>query len=435
MQGIHFQSRASWREEAHALGFNVALLENPAYWIEAISQPFCLQFNVAEIKAIAKATEEINQLALAMVAHVCTAPNSDELMDKLLIPEAFRQAIRLSWQRHDRSLYGRLDLAVSGNGIKLFELNFDTPTGLPESAVLQMAWYQAMRDNGELGFGGFEQSDQFNFIQDNLLEAFNPALWPRASTGTGVAFTGTSAAAATPIHFGYYRHADEDAETVKYLYGCSQLAGLQSKLIVINDLNRSAASDLSDTETSNAELCDLEGLAVQTLFKLYPWEQIFIDEERLHKNGKSLFLPLLLSNQTVFIEPVWKSLLGSKACLALLWQMYPNHPLLLETYFENNGAVAELCQRPHVRKAIFGREGANIEIVFPEDNTRSEKSRGEFSDRGFIVQAYEAMPQFEDYNLLVGSWIVNNRAVGIGIRADQSKITGRKALFVPHFVA
>ena len=79
MQGIHFQSRAGWREQAQALGFNVALLDSPAYWVEAISQPFCLQLSVAEIKAIAKATEEINQLALAMVAHVCTAPNSDEL--------------------------------------------------------------------------------------------------------------------------------------------------------------------------------------------------------------------------------------------------------------------------------------------------------------------------------------------------------------------
>lgn len=424
MQGIYFQSRANWREEAHALGFDVALLDNPAYWVEAIPQPFCLQFSVAEIKAIAKATEEINQLALDMVAHVCTAPNSDELMEKLLVPQAFRKAIRLSWQRLDRSLYGRLDLAVSGNGIKLFELNFDTPTGLPESAVLQMAWYQAMCDSGEFKIRKIEQSDQFNFIQDNLLEALNPSLWSQVSSSSDAL-----------VHFGYYRHAKEDAETVKYLYGCSQLAGLQSKLIVINDLKRTAAAGKSIADTDDARLCDLDGLAVQTLFKLYPWEQIFIDEERLHKNGKSLFLPLLLSNQTAFIEPAWKSLLGSKACLALLWQMYPNHPLLLETYFEDDGAAVELCQRPHVRKAIFGREGANIEIVFPDDGSNSEKSGGEFSDRGFIVQAYEAMPKFEDFNLLVGSWIVNHRAVGIGIRADQSKITGRKALFVPHFVA
>ncbi len=434
MQGLHFQSRSNWREQAQVLGFNVALLENPAYWVEALDKPFCLQFTLDEIKAIARASQEINELALAMVAHVCQAPNSDELMAKLRIPPAFRPAVRLSWQRHDRSLYGRLDLAVVGNRIKLFELNFDTPTSLPETAVLQMAWYQALSEGSKSGKGGknsfaiedasIEQSDQFNFIQENLLEALSPALWSADYTGSSKG-----------IHFAYYRHADEDAETVKYLYGCSQLAGLDSKLMVLNDLKCSA----------DGAIYDAEGLPVHTLFKLYPWEQIFKDEERLNQEGKSLFLPLVLNNQTAFVEPLWKALLSSKACLALLWQMYPEHPLLLETYFEDDSAALQLRQSPHVRKPLFGREGANIEIVFPQESSQDEKSGGEFSEDefskdeyskdGFIVQAYEPMPRFEDYNLLVGSWLVNNRAVGLGIRADRSKITGRRALFVPHFVA
>ena len=429
MQGLHFQSRSNWREQAQALGFNLALLENPAYWVEALGKPFCLRFTLDEIKAIAKASQEINELALAMVAHVCQAPNSDELMAKLRIPPAFRPAVRLSWQRQDRSLYGRLDLAVVGNRIKLFELNYDTPTSLPETAVLQMAWYQALSEGSKSGKGGrislaiddacIEQSDQFNFIQEKLLEALSPTLW-----------SGGSAGSSRDIHFAYYRHADEDAETVKYLYGCSQLAGLDSKLMVLNDLRRSA----------DGAIYDAEGLPVHTLFKLYPWEQIFKDEERLNQDGTSLFLPLVLNNQTAFVEPLWKALLGSKACLALLWQLYPDHPLLLETYFEDDSAALQLRQRPYVRKPLFGREGANIEIVFPKESSQDEKSGGVFSEDGdakdgFIIQAYEPMPQFEDYNLLVGSWLVNNRAVGIGIRADQSKITGRRALFVPHFVA
>ncbi len=415
MQGIHFSSRPDWREEARDLGFNVALLEKPAYWVEALDEPFCLRFSVDEVKAIAEATEEINELALAMVAHVCAAPNSDELMDKLLIPPAFRQAIRNSWQRQDRSLYGRLDLAFDGSRIKLFELNFDTPTGLPEAAVLQMAWYQAICAQHEINAQGVPSlipslSDQFNFIQENLVTALSPSAWPETNSG---------------IHFAYYSHADEDAETVKYLYGCAQVAGLMAKLLVLDDLKLS----------NDGVIYDGEQFAVQALFKLYPWEQIFLDEERLNSEGKALFLPHVLNNQTVFVEPAWKALLGSKACLALLWQMFPQHPLLLETYFEHDSAAAQLCQKPYVRKAIFGREGANIEIVFPGDGLRGEQSSGEFRHRGFIVQAYEPMARFENYNLLIGSWIVGSRAAGLAVRADQSKITGRKALFVPHFVA
>ena len=419
MQGLHFQSRSNWREQAQALGFNLALLEHPAYWVEALDKPFCLRFTVDEIKAIAKASQEINQLALEMVALVCQAPNSDQLMAKLHIPPAFRKAVRLSWQRDDRSLYGRIDLAVVGNCIKLFELNYDTPTSLPETSVLQMAWYQAMAESGHIYLKledndiCFEQSDQFNFIQDNLVEALSPTLWPGGTAGSSQGF-----------HFAYYRHADEDAETVKYLFGCSQLAGLDSKLMVLNDLKRS----------SDGAIYDADGRPVYTLFKLYPWEQIFKDEERLNSGGNSLFLPLVLNNQTAFVEPLWKALLGSKACLALLWQMYPNHPLLLETYFEDDRAALQLTQRPYVRKPISGREGANIEIVFPQASSQNEKSDGEFSDDAFILQAYQPMPQFDDYNLLVGSWLVNNRAVGLGVRADRSKITGRQAIFVPHFV-
>ena len=41
-------------------------------------------------------------------------------------------------------------------------------------------------------------------------------------------------------------------------------------------------------------------------------------------------------------EPFWKLILGNKAILPMLWQMYPNHPNLLPAYFENP-------------KEIFGR--------------------------------------------------------------------------------
>jgi len=168
--------------------------------------------------------------------------------------------------------------------------------------------------------------------------------------------------------------------------------------------------------------------------KLYPWERIFLDEERLTQAEKSLFLPLLLNHQVRFLEPVWKTLVSSKACLPLLWDMFPDHPLLLESYFESDSRSAALKQKAHVRKATFGWEGANIEIIFPDDQARSELSAGEYTEQGFIVQAYEELPVFENYHLVVGSWLANNRAVGMGIRADQSKITGARALFIPHYV-
>ncbi len=43
----------------------------------------------------------------------------------------------------------------------------------------------------------------------------------------------------------------------------------------------------------------------------------------------------------------------SKAFMKVLWDLYPNHPLLLETSFE------PLKGKAQVEKKIFGREGAN----------------------------------------------------------------------------
>jgi glutathionylspermidine synthase len=50
----------------------------------------------------------------------------------------------------------------------------------------------------------------------------------------------------------------------------------------------------------------------------------------------------------------------SKGFMKILWDLYPNHPLLLETSFE------PLKGKKHVEKRCFGREGAN---------TKNHKSR------------------------------------------------------------
>jgi len=65
-----------------------------------------------------------------------------------------------------------------------------------------------------------------------------------------------------------------------------------------------------------------------------------------------------------FVEPVWKLIIGNKALLPLLWEMFPNHPNLLPAYFDsprllfgdNYGAIS----KDWVSKPLFGREGTGI---------------------------------------------------------------------------
>ncbi|MGO8484703.1 glutathionylspermidine synthase family protein, partial [Rhizobium leguminosarum] len=60
---------------------------------------------------------------------------------RLAIAEDLRDVVQRSWQRRDRHLYGRFDLAYDGTGpVKLLEYNADTPTSVFETAYFQFKW-------------------------------------------------------------------------------------------------------------------------------------------------------------------------------------------------------------------------------------------------------------------------------------------------------
>ena len=65
---------------------------------------------------------------------------------------------------------------------------------------------------------------------------------------------------------------------------------------------------------------------------------------------------------TQFVEPPWKAILSNKGILPLLWAMFPGHPNLLPAYFEDDAKAAELGAS-YVRKPLYSREGANIDLV------------------------------------------------------------------------
>ena len=58
-----------------------------------------------------------------------------------------------------------------------------------------------------------------------------------------------------------------------------------------------------------------------------------------------------------WIEPIWKMLWSNKALLAVLWEMYPGHQLLLPAYLDGPREMESW-----VRKPLLGREGANVTV-------------------------------------------------------------------------
>jgi glutathionylspermidine synthase len=65
-------------------------------------------------------------------------------------------------------------------------------------------------------------------------------------------------------------------------------------------------------------------------------------------------------------------LLGNKAILPVLWEMFPDHPNLLPAYFENPNSKSENqnLNKTWVSKPKFGREGEGI--LFSDDFEKFE---------------------------------------------------------------
>ena len=119
----------------------------------------------------------------------------------------------------------------------------------------------------------------------------------------------------------------------------------------------------------------------------------------------------------------------------MLWQRHRGHPNLLESHFDDSTTV---LASGWVRKPLFSREGANIELRdFAGVPLHAD---GPYGGAGMIRQRLCPLPVFVDQqrnrevHTLIGSWVVGGQAAGIGIREDDTPITRNSSRFVPHIM-
>ena len=374
MQRLATQPRPDWRSHVERdLGFVFHTSDGAPYWDETC----CYAFTAEEVDALETATGELEQMCLELVDQVVKA--GDAAYDRLVIPRPAWEAIERSWTAGDKNLYGRFDLRFDGNGPpRLLEYNADTPTALFEAAVIQWDWLEALQPG----------SDQFNSIHEKLIEA-----WKQFGLGR------------TRVYFSAVKGDAEDGGTVDYLRDTAIQAGLDTARIAVEDIG-----------WDGGRFRDLDNLRIEALFKLYPWEWIVGEVFGQH----------LLSGAARVIEPAWKMVLSNKAALSLLWEMAPNHPNLLPAALERGG-----IEGPVVRKPIFGREGANVQVI--EADRVVAETGGGYGAEGFVYQAHAPLPAFDGNYPVIGAWVVASQPAGIGIREDSTAITSNTSRFVPHF--
>jgi glutathionylspermidine synthase len=119
-------------------------------------------------------------------------------------------------------------------------------------------------------------------------------------------------------------------------------------------------------------------------------------------------------------------ILSNKALLPFLWQLYPDHEYLLASYFE------PFKLKNFVRKPIFSREGANINVFI--DNNEELFTEGNYGQEGYIYQDLCVLPYFNGNYPVIGSWVIGQESAGIGIRESTSIITDNNSRFIPHLI-
>jgi glutathionylspermidine synthase len=375
MDRIKISPRNKWQTAVEQLGFGFHTTDVP-YWDESAYYSFTL----VEIEKIETATNELWQMCLKAVQHTI----DNNLYEKFKIPKNYIPYIEKTWNEEVPSIYGRFDFCVKNGAIKMLEFNADTPTSLYEAGIVQWFWLQDFDKN----------KDQFNSIHEKLI-AYWKYLKNYLQDGK--------------LHFTCLKETLEDLTNTEYMRDCAIQAGLETKLVFIDDIGW-------DADTNS--FFDVENEPIKNIFKLYPWEWMA---------GESFGNNIINDTANTFwIEPSWKMILSNKAILPILWELFPNNEYLLPAYFTDNG------MQDYVKKPILSREGANIEMV--KHYGTIEKTGGEYGEEGFIYQQLFLLPDFDGNYPVIGSWVIGQEAAGIGIREANTLITNNVSRFVPHII-
>ena len=284
----------------------------------------------------------------------------NDLFFDLGIPFNLIDIIKKSWENDVHwHIYSRFDLAggIDGKEIRLIEFNADTPTALFETALLQWAILQA---------NNMDEERQFNNVYEAITENFKRLITLFDDTEKFEEYYD-----GWKILFSSVEGNDEEEATTKLLQQMATDAGFVTKFEFLHNV-RFDEDGIYDSDDINYEYW----------FKLYPWEDIAVDEPEL-----ATTLTNIVQNQkAIILNPAYTLLFQSKGMMAILYELFPDSPYLLKTSFEPLEGVKQ------VEKPVFGREGANTKIIDTDGEIVSQTG-GPYENYKKVYQEYVEFPQ------------------------------------------
>ncbi|MGH2327154.1 glutathionylspermidine synthase family protein [Campylobacter taeniopygiae] len=351
----------------------------------------CVKEN--EANAYYEAANELYDMFIAAAQNVI----DNNRFDELGIPFNLVDAIKMSWENDVHwHLYGRFDFAggLDGKPIKLLEFNADTPTSLFESAILQWA---ILKQNN------MDESHQFNNIYESLMENFKRLITLNDDTSLFENYY-----QGWKILFSSIAGSKEEEITTKLLAHVANEAGFETNFSYVDEVEFSDEGIFKD------------GINYEYWFKLIPWEDIAIEEGDL-----SMLLTQIMRNQkAIILNPAYTLIFQSKGIMKILCELYPNHPLLLETKDQ------PLVGKTYVKKPVFGREGANVSII--KDEQILKENKGPYENNKFMYQEYVELNSYENEFYQAGVFFAYE-GCGLGFRKG-GMILDNSSKFVGHII-
>ncbi|TWO13071.1 glutathionylspermidine synthase family protein [Campylobacter lanienae] len=304
-----------------------------------------------EAEKFYEAANELYDMYVAAAKHVI----DNDLFHELGIPFNLVDIIKASWENDVHwHIYGRFDLAggIDGKPIKLIEFNADTPTSLFETAIIQWAM---------LKFNNINDAKQFNNLYEALVENFKRLITLEEDTSKFDEYY-----EGWKILFSSIAGNNEDENTTRLLEAAARDAGFECGFAFVDEVGFDDDEGIFWNEKN-----------WEYWFKLIPWEMIAIDESDL-----ALIIKNIINNQkAIILNPAYTLLFQSKGIMKILWDLYPNHPLLLQSSFE------PLKGKKQVKKPFLAREGANVSIINSDGNIEAQNG-GEYDNGKFLYQEF-----------------------------------------------
>ncbi len=348
-----------------------------------------------EANAYYEAANELYDMYVEAAQYVI----KNNLFHQLNIPFNLVDIIKKSWENDVHwHIYSRFDFAggIDGKPIKLLEFNADTPTALFETAILQWAM---------LKYNGLNEAKQFNNVYEAIKDNFKRTVTLHKDISNfDEWYEGWK------ILFSSIKGSIEDENTTKLLQVMASEAGFETDFCYVDEVGFS----------DEGIFCNEKNF--EFWFKLIPWEDIAIEEPQL----AAILTNIVKNQKAIIFNPPYTLLFQSKGMMKILWDLFPEHPLLLTTSFE------PLKGKKFVEKRCFGREGENV-VIYDENGKLIEKKDGEYGNFKPIYQEFIELPKDKRGRVYQAGVFFAYEGCGVGFRRGEL-IIDNMSKFVGHLI-